>query len=246
MSIPNQFNDIIEKHLNVFAAWIPIVNKYSLGDYGIIADGVFSRLGNITEDFDVDFTKGSGSEASIDFTSEGATITKFGANAGVNVVPGGEVKAGVQIDFTREKSFLVKSPTITVATIDNVNEVAKKLKATGAWDGQWKVVYQVYNAIDAVIVSTIEAGTKLDFTGDLTAIGDLNLGKVGVNIDTNKTLGLKINGKNGVIGLGLFRIKSKLFGGFKVAVLAESSDDDGQELQDPAIILTPGKTRDDV
>ena len=43
MGIPNQFNDIIQKHLNVFASWIPIVNKFSLGDYGIFSDGVFSR-----------------------------------------------------------------------------------------------------------------------------------------------------------------------------------------------------------
>jgi len=221
MGLPNQFNDIIQKHLNVFAAWMPIVNKYSLGDYGIFSDGVFSKLGNIAEDFQVGFKEGSGSEASIDFTSEGGTVTKVGANAGVNTGAAGEVKASVQIEFKKERSFLVKSPTITVATIENVNEVSKKLIATDKWDGQWKVVHQVYNALDAVIVSTIEAGTKLDFTGDATAIGQMKLGSAGVNIDTNKTLGLKINGKNGVIGLGLFKIRSKIFGGKKVEILAD-------------------------
>ena len=220
MGLPNQFNDIIQKHLNVFAAWMPIVNKYSLGDYGVFSDGVFSKLGNITEDFQVGFKEGSGSEASIDFTSEGGTVTKVGANAGATAGPG-EIKASVQIEFKNGKSLLIKSPTITVATIENVNEVSKKLIATGKWDGQWKVVHQVYNALDAVIVSTIEAGTKLDFTGDATAIEQMKLGSAGVNIDTNKTLGLKINGKNGVIGLGLFRIKSNIFGGKKVEILAD-------------------------
>jgi hypothetical protein len=224
MGVPNQFNDIIQKHLNVFAAWVPIVNKYGLGDYGIFADGVFSKLGNITEDFQVTFKEGSGAEASIDFTSEGASVIKTGANAGVAVAPAGEVKASVEIEFTKEKSFLVKSPVITVVTIENVNEVAKKLSATGKWDGLWKVVHQVYNAQDAVIVSTIEAGTKLNFHGDVAAIGQLKLGGAGVNIDSNRTLGLKINGKNGVIGLGLFRIKSKIFGGKKVDVLAEEAE----------------------
>ena len=234
MGLPNQYNDIIQKHLDVFAAWVPIVNKYTLGDYGLFADGIFSKLGNITDDFQITFKEGSGSEASIDFTSEGASVVKVDANAGVNVATAGEVKASVQIEFSREKSFLVKSPTITVTTIDNVNEVAKKLKATGEWDGQWKVVYQVYNAVDAVIVSTIEAGTKLDFNGDATALGQMKLGSAGVNIDTNKTLGLKITGKNGVIGLGLFRIKSTLFGGKKVKILADEIEL-GEEK--PAIIL---------
>jgi hypothetical protein len=133
-------------------------------------------------------------------------------------------------------------PTIPVTTIDNVNELAKQLKATGNCDGQWKVVHQVYNAIDAVIVSTIQAGTKLNFSGDATALGQMKLGSAGVNIDTNRTLGLKINGKNGVIGLGLFKIKSKIFGGLKVVVLAEKVQ---EEDQDEAIILGPGDIKKD-
>jgi len=243
MGIPNQFNDIIQKHLNVFAAWVPIVNKFRLGDYGIFSDGVFSRLGNITDDFGVTFKEAGGETAHIDFTSEGANVVKTGANAGVNVAGGGQVKAKVEIEFSKEKSFLVQSPTISVTTIDDVNELAKRLKASGKWDGQWKVVYMVYNAVDAVVVSTIAAGTKLDFTGDVSAIGDLKLGGAGVNIDSNKTLGLKINGKNGVIGLGLFRIKSKIFGGHKVAVMAERGVDEDEE---NAIIVNPAEAKDDV
>jgi hypothetical protein len=243
MGIPNLFNDIIQKHLNIFAAWVPIVNKYSLGDYGIFADGVFSKLGNIVDEFQVTIKEGAGSEASIDFTSEGATIIKGDANAGVNIAPGAEVKASIEIEFSKEKSFLVKSPTITVTTIENVNEVAKKLKASGRWDGQWKVVYQVYNAIDAVIVSTIDAGTKINFSGDATALGQMKLGSAGVNIDTNKALGLKINGKSGVIGLGVFKISSKLFGGMKVEIMSQDEHED--EDQDAPIFLKPNNIKRD-
>jgi hypothetical protein len=235
MGIPNLFNDIIQKHLNVYAAWVPIVNNYRLGDYGIFSDGVFTKLGNVKDDFQVTFTEGSGNEASIDFTSEGGSIVKIGGNAGVDVAPGGNVKASIEIEFSKEKSFLVKSPTITLTTIENVNELAKKLKDTGNWDGKWKVVHQVYNALDAVVISTIEAGTKINFSGDATALAQMKLGSAGVNVDTNKSLGLKINGKNGPIGLGLFRIKSKLFGGWKIEILSldESKDED----EDDAIIL---------
>lgn len=241
MGIPNQFNDIIQRHLNVFAAWVPIVNNYSLGDYGIFADGVFSKLGNIKDDFGVSFSEEPGQPADIDFTSEGATITKLAADAGVAVGAAGEVKASVQIAFSKEKSFLVKSPVINVTNIKDVNELAKKLKASGKWDGQWKVVHQVYTAQDAVIVSTIAADTKLDFSGDLTALGQMKLGSAGVNLDTNKTLGLKINGKSGVIGLGLFRLKSKIFGGWKVEILAEEADEEEVD----AIIVKPADVKKD-
>jgi hypothetical protein len=243
MGIPAQFNDIIQKHLNVFAAWMPIVSKYSLGDYGIITDGVFQKLGNITEDFQISFNEEPGAEASIDFSSEGASIISTGANAGVNVAPAGDIKANVQIEFSREKSFLVKSPVVTVNNIKNVHEVSKKLRELKDWDGKWKVVHQVFHAQDALIISTIAAGTKINFTGDLTALGQLKLGSANVNIDTNKALGLKINGKSGVIGLGLFRVQSNVFGGWKVNVL---SADSGDESHDEPIFLKPDSVKDDL
>lgn len=241
MGMPNQFNDIIQKHLDVFAAWIPIVNKYALGDYGIFADGVFDRLGNITDDFGITFKTGSGSEASIDFTSANARVIKFNANAEVPVIPEGAVDARIDIEFQSEKSFLVKSPTITVVTIDNVNAVGNQLKQLKDWDGKWKVVHKVYNAVDAVIVSTIAAGTKLTFTGNANALEQLKLGSASVNINTSRELGLKINGKNGVIGLGLFMVKSGIFGGKKVKILAEGVEEGG-----PFIKVKPSEENDDL
>jgi len=241
MGIPNQFNDIIQKHLDVFAAWVPIVNKYALGDYGIFADGVFDRLGNITDDFGVTFKTGSGSDASIDFTSDNTKVIKFNAGAEVSVIPEGAVDAKIELEFQSDRSFLVKSPTITVATIDNVNMVGNQLKKLKDWDGKWKVVHKVYNAVDAVIVSTISSGTKLTFTGNANALQQLKLGSASVNINTNKELGLKIQGKNGVIGLGLFRVKSGLFGGKKVKILAEEVEE-----SDSFIKVSPSDENDDL
>jgi hypothetical protein len=234
MGIPNQFNDIIKNHLNVFAAWIPVVNKYGLGDYGIFADGVFSKLGNIKDDFQVSFIEGSGAEASIDFTSSASSVKKFNAGAQVDTIPAATVDAKVEVGFQNENSFMVKSPVITVAVIENVNAVAMQLKATGKWDGVWKVVYQVYSAQDAVIVSTVSPNTTLTFGGDVNALEKLRLGNAGVNISSNKALGLNIQGKSGVIGLGLFMIKTGIFGGSKTKILGEKiGDEDAEEVASP-------------
>ena len=71
----------------------------------------------------------------------------------------------------------------------------------------------------------------------------MKLGSAGINIDTNKALGLKINGKSGVIGLGLFKLKSKLFGGWKVDVLAQKAHEDEED--EAAILLKPGDVKKD-
>src|SRR6476660_6969615 len=135
MGVPNQFNDIIQQQLNVFAAWIPIVNRFSLGDYGIMADGVFSKLGNVKEDYGVTFNTGEGDEASIDFTSANAKVIKFNGGAEVTAIPAGAVDAKVQVEFTTDKSFMVKSPKITVTEIENIQSLAKQLKDKSGWDG---------------------------------------------------------------------------------------------------------------
>ncbi|RYZ31552.1 MAG: hypothetical protein EOP49_38800, partial [Sphingobacteriales bacterium] len=65
MGLAAQFESIIERQLNVHAAWVPITTPYKLGDYGLISDGVFQKLGNIQDDFDVTFTEGTGPEATL-------------------------------------------------------------------------------------------------------------------------------------------------------------------------------------
>lgn len=206
MGIPNQFNDIIKMHLNVSAAWLPITNNYALGDYGIFSDGVFAKMGNIGE-FNVPFTQADGPDASIDFTSANTTVIKFAAGVEVNVIPNDAIDAKITFKFEDAKSFLVKAPVIKVSSIQNVNQVATQLRDAKNWESKWKVVMEVYHAIDPVIVSTISAGTELTFSGDVDALKYLKVGNTSVELGTNKELGLKVQGKSGIIGLGLFKLR---------------------------------------
>ena len=69
MGIPKELNRIIQKHLHAHAAWLPITNTYELGDYGLIADGVFQKMGNIGKEFRVEYQLSTGPDALIDFVS---------------------------------------------------------------------------------------------------------------------------------------------------------------------------------
>ena len=207
MGLPNQFNDIIQKDLNVHAAWLPITQNYTLGDYGVFSDGVFAKLGNIKE-FNVSFEQSTGPNASIDYTSARTKVIKVAGGAEVDVIPAGAIDAKISFKFEDANSFLIKSPTITVTAIGNVQQVASKLKSTKAWKRDWKVVYEVYTAQDPVVMSTKDAGTEITFSGDATALKELKLGNAGISFTSNKKLGLDMQGKGGVIGLGLFKLKT--------------------------------------
>jgi hypothetical protein len=211
MGIPSQFNDIIQRHLKVSAAWLPVTNSFTLGDYGIIADGVFVKMGNIQE-FNVAFNTADGPNATIDFTSANTTVVKFAAGVEVDVIPSASVDAKISFKFNNEKSFLVKAPEIKVSMISNVNQVANQLKNVKNWGRKWKVVHQVYHAVDPLIISTIAAGTEVTIAGDVEALKSLKVGNASIELGTNKELGLKVLGKAGIIGLALFKLRLKAGG----------------------------------
>jgi hypothetical protein len=208
MGLPNQFNDIIQKDLNVHAAWLPITQNYVLGDYGLISDGVFSKLGNIKE-FNVSFEQSTGPAVTINYKSDVSRVTKFAGGTEVQAIPASAIDAKVTLKFDKAKSILIKSPTINVSAIGNVQQVANQLKKANGWRRKWKVVFEIYQAQDAVVMSTTDAGTEISFEGNATALESLDLGKTGLSFSVvgNKQLGLDIQGKAGVIALGLFKLK---------------------------------------
>lgn len=240
MRLAKQFNNIIEKQLNIFAAWLPVTNSYRLGDYGIIEDGVFAKMGNIHE-FDVTITEGAGPETSIDFTSAQTRVTNIAAGVEVNVIPEGAVNAQVKFHFDNASSFVLKSPSISVATIDNINQVGDQLIAHPKWKKKFKVVYQIYFGKEVVLMSTINAGTEITFKGDVNALQKLKLGNVDVTYSSNSKLGLELKGAAGVIGLGLFQISTGFLGTGTPTV--EILDDASTELK--INYLSPANFDDD-
>lgn len=223
MGLAAQFETIIERQLNVHAAWVPVTTPYKLGDYGLISDGVFQKLGNISE-FNVQFTEGTGEDATLSFVSDNTVVIDSSAGADVTISPSADIKANITYKFQNEKSFLVKAPIINVSVIENVNQVAQQLKKVDAWRRVYKVVFQVYVAQNPLILSTVTGDTDVTIGGEGSALPQFNIGNASANfsLKTTKELGLNISGKTGVIALGLFKLS--LIGG-NVSFLGTEEDD---------------------
>lgn len=208
MGIPKDFNHIIQKHLKAHAAWLPITNTYQLGDYGVISDGVFQKMGNIGE-FDVPFTQAEGPDAKINFVSASTRVVQLVGSVEVNVIPEGAVGAKLSYKFDKAQSFLVKAAVIRVSQVENVRQVAAQLRAREGWERKWRVVWQTYHAQDPIVISTLNEGTEVSFSGEGKALQVINGGSFSadVQMSVNRELGLQVLGKAGIIALGLFKLK---------------------------------------
>lgn len=233
MGTSSEFNKIVYESLSAYAAWLPITDNYELGDYGIISDGIFRKMGNIAE-FGVSFRQSKGSNSSLDFTSEGVSTQRIAGGAAVNVFPENAVDAKLKLEFSSERSFVIKAKTITSTQMDNVDETAVALdnakRSDGkAWQRGWRVVRGVYRAENPLILSVEQAGTTIELSGKADALRQLEIGNASadVGLTGSSERGLRIVGESGPIALRLFKVK--FFGGGATESADESRADWGEE-----------------
>ena len=212
--LAKSFNRALHKELTIYVAWFPVANTIKLGDFGLIEGGVFRALGNISE-FDVGFNHAPGQPASIDFMSNGATAVRMMGGAKVDSYPEvGDVEATLSFNFESANSCLIKG-MLSVMEMQNIYQVAKKLKEHDSWERRFRVVSATYNGENSVIIATSESDTKVEFSATVDALKQVELGKVEakLGIQSSKEKVFMSVGKSGVVGLRLFKLG--IFGGVK-------------------------------
>jgi hypothetical protein len=207
MGTAHDFDVILKRELNIHAAWLPVTNTFRLGDYGLVSDGTLVAVGNIRDDFGVNFTQALGPDAQLDFASKGTSMVRVAGGATVQQFPGSDVEAKLKLEFERERSFLVKVK-LTVSQMQGLNEVAAKLNTLPQWDSRFRVVSALYTGTSCVLISSKAAGSKIELSGKANALQQLDLGATfaGVQVTTRSEIGLEIVGKKGVVGLSLFKL----------------------------------------
>jgi len=213
--LAKSFNKALHKELTIYAAWYPVANTIKIGDFGLIEDGIFRVLGNISE-FKVDFNHAEGKPASIDFMSSGAMAVRMVGGAKVDAYPEvGDVDATLSFQFENANSCLIKC-MLSVMEMGSIYQTAKQLKAHDGWERRFRVVSATYTGENSVIIVTSESGTKVDFSAKVDALKQVELGKVeaGLGIKSSKEKVFMSVGKTGVVGLKLFKLG--IIGGVKV------------------------------
>ena len=207
MGTARDFDDILKQELNIHAAWLPIINTFKLGDYGLISDGVLVKAGNIRDDFGVTFAPAAGPRMQLNFTSKGTTVVRFVGGATVTEFPDNDIEAKLLVEFKRESSFLLKA-SLTMTEMGDLNAVANKLKNEPQWQKNFRVVSAIYTSANCAIISSKAAGSKIELSGKAKALKQFDLGSASAEVQASlkEEIGLDIVGRKGVIGVGMFKL----------------------------------------
>jgi hypothetical protein len=238
MGLAAEYSKALHKHANFYAAWFPAAAPFRIGDYGVIRDGVFEKIGHLDE-FGIEIKTESGEPTpSLDFMTEGTKSIAFvgGAELPASALPVADVEAKLTFAFDRKNSFVVKAEQIQMTRMSNIRQVADtlaQLRRSKRFSHKWRVVSATYTGHKFVVLMSSEADTRVEFSGKASALKQLNVGNVelkpSVNVSSDAVL--KTVGETGVLGLGLFKLKQ--FGsGLQVLAEGELSDEEREMEED--------------
>ncbi|GID26845.1 hypothetical protein [Paractinoplanes brasiliensis] len=208
MGTARKFSKVLHSELDVHAAWLPVTNTFALGDYGVVSDGVFVRMGNIAE-YGVSFTAAAGPQTKLRFRSEGTRVTRFVAGAEVPNLPQVDIEASIRIEFSTKDSFYVDAPTLTAQSMQDVAKVGAALRKAEGWRRKYRVVFSTYAGEGCTIISSREANSAFELSATADVLRLLELGKAhgGITLSGERAAGLEVIGASGVVGLRLFKLR---------------------------------------
>lgn len=235
MGTARQFNKVLHSEIDVHAAWLPVTNTFRLGDYGVISDGVFVKVGNIDE-FGVRFSAISGQPMQLKFRSEGTRIRRFIAGVETAALPDVDIGAKLVIEFGAADSFFINAE-LNVQEMQSINQVGAALRNLDAWKRRYRVISSTYAGDGCTILSSRRANSKVEISGRADLLNLLNVGKAdaGLMISAEDDIGLEIVGQRGVLGLRMFTLR--FFDGTQVL-----GRPDGEEIEQ----VTEADPEDDV
>jgi hypothetical protein len=208
--LAQKFNEVLQKELNLHAAWFPITNTFQIGDFGFFDDGLFRTVGNIKRNFpEIELVVEKGSEATIDFKSDGTSMQSLnGSGEAASLGSLGNADAKLLLKFTQENSMVLKAK-MSSDELKNIDEVGRKLALKDSWNKKYKVVSTIYSGQGSVIICSREAGTEVTISAAANVLKQVEGGKVdgGVQIQSNKQSVFSSIGESGVIGLRFFKLK---------------------------------------
>ena len=213
MALKREFNRLLHSELNCHAAWPPLANSFALGDYGLFDDGVFQRLGNVSE-YGATFKSSESVGAALKLSSEKTReievkpqVDLAGGLPGIAAIPSGQ--AQLQFHFEKDDSIVIRAADVRLQEIEDIQQLAQKLAKIPQWKTRFKVVRQVWTVRDALVLAARSGNSQVSLQGDIDAVRALQRGKVeaSMSVHSSGDVAFEMVGRSGNLGVGLFRLR---------------------------------------
>lgn len=214
MGLVESYGKLFKREYNLRPVWPP-TTPIVPGDYGYVEDGVFQKMGNITEDFGIPCPlEKKQANFEIHSKSSATKVTTFDAAGKAKALTRNMSGQGeIRIEFKKENSFYTQAANLKSVSLKSINKVSHQLKektSAREWNHiKWMIVSDCYEAPSAVLLGSSQKETTVSIKGDVKALIKVMNGEVstGVSYGSTSNADLKVLGKAGPVLLNLFRVK---------------------------------------
>ena len=210
-----KYGQEIWKNVRSYAVWLP-GSPLELGDYGVLRENCFERIGSIHELSPGFQPQVSDSKLdSLRFSSDGVSELKAKA--------GGKL-AKITYQMATNSAVVFQAKALVTQSLLNLPELSAHLSECEHWENSWQVVTGVTRASRFNAFIGGRAGTQFSVTSDpdVLALLQAPVADAAAEIRVEGDCALNLAGKSGPVMVNLHRMR--LFGsGLKFATPAEAA-----------------------
>jgi hypothetical protein len=189
MALGPEYCKQIKENLRLHANFPPN-RPVALGDYGVVQDHVFERLGNLGQ-LGITFATIPGTgQSTYQFKSKGNV--DFALIAKGDVQPGGvpAVKAGLELKFSRENAVFFNAAGCTVLAIADLRAIESELlnlHDLGQWKTDFYVVTEFTSAARVTIIASADRDSEVKLEASSPAIEAIHLGDASLDLSVKRS-----------------------------------------------------------
>jgi hypothetical protein len=209
--LPEKYSRFLLKHVGLRAVWPPTTALVP-GDYGEFEDGVFVRLGNIGNDYNVACPVQPGASLDLDLTSTSTRVTQYHGGLKVKLITRRMSGDGaLHIDFKKENSFFLRAKGCKSVALKSTVQVARQVarQASGWKHVRYWVLSEVYSAPSSILLASKKKDSTVKISGNVQALIKVFDGQLSGNLSVSgaSNMSLSILGDRGPVLLRIFRVK---------------------------------------
>ena len=200
----------LSSQLGHFPVW-DIGSEVKPGDYGLLNDDCFTKIGDTASEFQTTIELESSSPSFWEYTSKG-TETISGEGSARIELP--ETRTEMVLRFANSYSLYMRAANSQVTSISNIEEVARQLhNHPQRWDYSRYVVLSVRRAASLILLMNTSRNSLITLRATLADLAHMQAGRADseMRIEVAGDAGLKHMGKDVAIYVDLIRVTR--FGG---------------------------------
>lgn len=195
------YGRMVWQALREYAIWAPGEN-IKLGDYGVVRDGCFQRIGSLPDvigDFQL---KTRPSKLDGFFCTSSHVVHARGS---------GDVEglASVRFSFGKECGSVLSITGVSANTVENLRDLADALEGSASYERKFQVVTTVRKAESLTVLISGSSGGELSVSAKNEVLDAFLQGApdVTAGLNVEGAVGLQVVGKAGPVSVQLHRLK---------------------------------------